>query len=222
MNPRIEKHIRRIVELFQRGTVTVREAAPEIAEAAVDPGFFDHLELIPEQLVTELREIAEHAPAHPEDVFHFRWGLSRSDDVEARYRNARNHIYWSDRRLREHFFPDKPLPAFEPIKLVGAVEASIEVEGEVAVFGEIDTFIMRRNPVICVRPDGTTLVTSLSRCDRVRRNADLTSDNSLVRSYGQIGLFFDDNVRSVADVPPQTEVWVDRTAMSEIPDPPVF
>lgn len=222
MNPRLEKQIRRAIGLFERDVLTVREAADMIAGAALDPEFFDHLEIIPEQLVTELRRLAEHASGHPEDVFHIRWGGARDAEVEARYREQRNCIYWSDRRLREYFFPGKPLPAFEPIKLVGVVDESIEVEGEIAVFGEIDTFIMRHNPVICVRPDGTKLVTSLSRCDRVRRDVDLESDDSFVRSYGQVGLFFDNNVQSVADVPPQTEVWVDRTAMSEIPDPPVF
>ena len=63
----LANRIRRLISLFDRGVITRLELTNQIADLAVDRDFFQNIDVLPPDVVLQRREIAEHAPAHPED-----------------------------------------------------------------------------------------------------------------------------------------------------------
>lgn len=218
----IDDRIRKIIDVFNRQIVTAREAVNCLVDHAAYPEFCDHLGLVPQALISHLRQIALDAPSHPEDFMIIQTVCaSESFDTEAHWRNLTEHYYWGARHLREYFYPELPPPLFEPIKLIGVVNAAMERDGSIAIFGDIDSLVIRNNPIQLVTPDGRRLDTSVIRQDRIKRECDATSSEWYVREHGQNALFLDRRITAIAQVPLQTEVWVDRTAVAEI-HPPVW
>ena len=221
MSEPVDNRIRRLITLYDRGTITKTELSWGISQSATDPHFFEHIDLVPRELMPQLREIAEHAQAHPEDCLMIHSICTRPGfDYEAYDREQRETAYWSARRLREHFYPDRPMPEFEPLKLAGLVDDSREKDGSVVIFGDIHSHLIRRNPIHLIAPNGSRIITSATGMGFIKDDRDLNSSDPITRQYGRHGVYLDDNVKSTSDTPPGTEVWVDRTAVAELPDPP--
>ena len=206
MKRSVDEELRRILAHYDRGMMSDSERVMRIAELAIHADFFQHLETVPNSLIPELRDIAEHAPAHPEDCFSvtqssFRGGVERKTFEQ----QERSRMYWSARRLREHFFPNRPLPDFDRLKCLGLVHESKQESGTVTIIGAFrDILLIREHPLRLIKPDGETLVTHLVEwgCDR---NVD-----------GIRFLQLDSNVSSLDDTPPKTEVWLDRRAVEDV------
>ncbi|WP_435016330.1 hypothetical protein TA3x_003895 [Tundrisphaera sp. TA3] len=195
-----------MMSLDKRGVFCRGELAYEIAALAPWPGFLECLAGLPADLVEEVREIASKPHAHPEDVINGTalYGPMTEEEFEEMQRRNQLHAYWLMRILHGLFYPERPMPVFEPITRVGIVSESAVVDGSVVLFGVLNSFIIRKHPVRCVPPSGEVIITS-----------------ALPRTYAKeldrYGVFLDATVRSPAEVPPGTEVWVDRTAASDIP-----
>jgi hypothetical protein len=216
-----QNRIRRLIQLYVGGGITELELSWQIAECAISPDFFLHLDEIPAKVMQRLREIAAEAQAHPEDYAIIRSVCGSPDfDYETYEREQREVTYWSARRLREFFYPERPLPEFKPLKLVGVVEDAIELDGTIVIFGEIESSFIRRHPIRLVTPDGRIIVTSASERGFLKQEPDGQSDDPYVQSLGRLGIWLDRAVGSTSEVPPGTEVWVDRTAVQRLPDPP--
>jgi hypothetical protein len=217
----VEELVAHATTLYERGIIRHEEHVGMIGGLATRPGFFECLEGLPPEVVEGLREMAFGAPAHPEDFFDGIGHVSpmTKEEFKTHQRQQRLHSYWARKRLRMHFFPDCPLPPFEPRKRVGVVCDLTVVDGSVALFGVEHSFLIRDHPVHCVPPSGGLIVTSVVRQGFVRGPGD-EADDAFRRHYGRHGVFLDAKVRSPSEVPPGTEVWVDRSAASEIPPLP--
>lgn len=221
LNESVAEQIRKGIRRYERGIYTKLELVGLIAELALDPEFFHHLDLLPRDVLSQLREIAERAPAHPEDCLFIHAGSYGANfDYEAFDRKQRERGYWSARRLREHFYPNLPMPQFEPLKLAGVVHEAIKVEGSIVIFGDIHTSPIRKHPIHLITPDGCEIITSATATGFVKQDCDLESPDRTTQRYGRHGVHLDENVRSPSDIPRGTEVWIDRTAAAEIPPPP--
>jgi hypothetical protein len=218
---RVEELVAHVMTLYERGIIRHEERVAMIGGLATRPGFFACLERLPIELVEGLQEMAFGAPAHPEDVFDGIGHVSpmTKEEFKTHQRQQRLHSYWVRRLLRMHFFPDRPLPPFEPRKRVGVVCDSTVVDGSVVLFGVEHSFLIRDHPVHCVPPSGGLIVTSVIRQGLVRGPGDEAGD-AFRRHYGRHGAFLQANVSSPSEVPPGTAVWVDRSASSEIPPLP--
>lgn len=216
MSEPIANRIRRLLSLFDRGVITRLELTNQIADLAVDPDFFQNIDVLPPDIVLQLCEIAEHAPAHPEDcliIGSFSVGLN--SDHEEYERELRIVAYWSALRLREYFYPNLPLPKFEPLKLAGVVEEAIVWDGAVAVLGDIQTYWIRKNPIQLILPNGGTINASASRMIVIRGQSVLdTTEPSVDHIAGRHAVCLDQSVKSPSDIPSGTEVWVDRSNVS--------
>jgi hypothetical protein len=206
------------ISLYERGIIRREERAHRIAGLALEPGFFGCLAGLPAELIEEVRQIASKPYAHHEDVINgnaLYLPMTEEEWSETR-RMERVRAYWSARVLHEHFFPGQPLPRFEPLSLVGAVEDATVVDGSVVIFGVENHFYIRLHPVRCIQPTGGRIVTSVIEERFVKCPGDEERDSFRSR-FGRYGLFLNANVRSPSEVPPGTEVWVDRSAASDIP-----
>jgi hypothetical protein len=209
------------------GVLSLIELVNRISALATEPGFFNHIERLPPDVVDGLRRHGANAEAHPEDYVDGFMGLVDSmptrEEFEEMTRRGRARGYWVGRLLREHFFPGLPMPAFETMKLDGTVSDASLVDGAVVILGPPDHFI-RSHPIHLVSPSGGSIVTSVIRRDLVPNPAVDVPDGLsggrvgyFLAQLGRNGLFLDANVRSPAEVPPGTEVWVDRSDAGEVP-----
>src|SRR5262249_48003097 len=150
------------------------EIVPMIAGYATRPGFFKCLEGLPPEVVEGLRGIASGAPAHPEDVINGNghYDPMTAEGVRAMRPRGPPGAYRAGRTLRTHFFPDRPLPPFEPRRRVGVVSDSTVVDGSVVLFGVEDSLIINDHPVHCAPPSGGLIVTSVVRQCHVRGPGD--------------------------------------------------
>lgn len=201
----VERRTTLLVSLYERQIITARELANKLTECAANPVFFEHLGLVPPASIAEFRQIALDAPSHPEDFI-----IIHGDRVL---------YYWGARHLREHFYPELPPPLFEPVKLIGVVREVIERDGSVVIFGRLNSSIIWANPIDLVTPVGNRIRTSVIRQEYIKRECDATSSEWEVREAGQHALFLGKEVKTIADVPLQTEVWVDRSAVAELRPP---
>jgi hypothetical protein len=220
-NRPVDERIRSLVKLYEKDVITMRELSDQIALWAVYPEFFQHMDLVPSTVISQLQEYAQQAPAHPEDVFILRSDCSTGDFNHDAAREERERWYWCARRLRQHFFPNLPLPPFEPITLIGGVTESIEVNGVVFIIGEFGSHLVRRNPIHLIPPAGPRIVTSVIGEGFIKRDGDQDSTDTIVRQWGHYGLYLGKNVRSPLETPPGTEVWVDRTAVADVREHPL-
>lgn len=217
----LHNRIRRLVQLFDAGTLNEIEFALEIAACTERPDFTMHLDHIPADLMQRLRTIAEEAPAHPEDCLIIGSVYGEPGfDYEAWNRAHREAVYWSGRRLREFFYPDRPLPEFQPLKLIGVVADTLELDGAVVIIGEFKSMFIRRHPMQLALPDSRTISTAASEIGVFKSRHDTESDDPAVREWGRRGIKLGGNVTSTSDVPARTEVWVDRSAAQQLPKPP--
>ena len=92
------------------------------------------------------------------------------------------------------------------------------IDGSVVLFGVEGSCLIRDHPIHCVLPRGERIVTSVIRRAYVKSAGDESGD-LMQRKYGRSGVFLAENVRTPAEVPPGTEVWVDRSAAAAIPPP---
>ena len=213
-----------LLRAYDKGIIPDVEASFSIAACAIDSDFFQHLNTIPPEVVQQLRDFAENAPAHPEDS-HFLLGIicvRPGFDFDIAKQIEREKHYWAARRLREHFFPDRPLPEFEPLIRLGFVDDVTEVDGSIVVFGEsVPMLRVRRHPVHLVAPDGQELVTSTAGMLKVMRKSDRNSADPIVkRRWRRIGLSLENCPLSPDDIPLKPAVWLDRTSVADIPEPP--
>lgn len=217
----VADQIRKFLHEYQRGAYTAFDVSTRLGLFAACPEFAELLSEFPENIVKEMREIGMHAPAHPEDSRVIRWGSiavkNGNDDHDF---SSRLEDYWSARRLREYFYPELPLPEFEPLKFIGDVEETIEWDNHIVILGELSLRFVRNHPVLLDRPSKSRITTSGKYSGRIRMDSDQDSEDPYRRKHGQFGLRLGENVTSVDDVPPGTKVWVDRTAVAEIPPPP--
>jgi hypothetical protein len=223
----VEKQLRDLVTRLKRGEITQGELASMASELSLEPKFFDHIGLLPEETIQELRGMGEYASGHPEDVFFILSPVCYSreptyDEYLEMDKANREARYRVEKRLREYFFPGEPLPAFEPVILAGHVEETIEIDGSIVVFGEeteeSNYFLIRKHPVHLVNPAGNKIITSVTKQEWIRRESDAQSPDAIVRHFGRAGLFLGENVKSAAEIPPKTALWVDRTAVAALPD----
>jgi len=219
----VEKRLRKLVDMFEHGDLTSRELDWKIWDCVLEPSFFKYLDLLPERSIEALRERANEASAHPEDILIILAGSYLREPTEEEYfasdKAARESCFRIDKRLREHFFPGRPLPAFEAVKLAGVVEESVEIDGSVVVFGEeISSYLIRRNPIQLITPSGRKVITSVQKQRWIKSESDAKSHDPITRQAGRLGLFLAENVKSAAEIPPKTALWVDRTAVAALPD----
>ncbi|MCA9146877.1 MAG: hypothetical protein KDB05_29065 [Planctomycetales bacterium] len=210
---------KRIVEILEGrnlGRVSSDEAVWLLLECTIDPEFFSHLELLPDDIVTELKSIARNAPSHPEDA--------EITSLAIVHQNADEHdqgirvtYYWAARRLREFYYPDDALPPFERIRLIGVISHALVVDGYVVIFGNIDAWFARKHPIRLIAPNGVTTTSSIIGMDNIERSDLPDSMTYIQRKQMCYGLFLADDVQSLLEVPVGTEVWVDRTAVTDIP-----
>ena len=139
------------------------------------------------------------------------------EEFDALQRRGRQYAYWHARVLRLHFFPDLPHPTFEPIRHLGVVEESTVVDGSVVVLGITNHLIIRDHPIRCIPPSGSLIVTSVVESRYVRMPSDEAVELFFRTNHGRAGLFLGSNVRSPSEVPPGTEILVDRSAARAIP-----
>ena len=221
MGARAEDRIRRLINLYSRGAITETELSAKIADCAIDSRFFQHLDIVPDAVMTRLRRIAERAPAHPEDCLIIgSYSATAGFDYDSYDREQRETAYWAARRLREYFYPDSPMPKFEALKLVGAVDDAIESNGTIVISGDIQSHLIRRNPIHLITPDGRKIVTSSAGLGFIKRDEDQESSDPIIKRYGRHGIYLDQNVKSPLQIPPQSQVWVDRSEVAELPDSP--
>lgn len=224
----VEKEIARYLSLyFDRGFITRIELINGIAGLATEPGFFDHVDRLPPEVVEGLRERGAHAAAHPEDFADAVAGVLLSHTVteemfEEMKRRGAHRGYWIGRLLREHFPPGLPMPTFETMILDGTVTDARMVDGTVVIFGPYGFFI-RKNPVHLVTPSGERIVTSVVRQDwilnpQVEVPAGLSeaATRIFVIRHSSKGFFLDARVKTPAEVPPGTQFWVERSAPEKI------
>lgn len=221
MRKALHNRIRRLVQLFDAGQLNEIEFALEIAACTERPDFTMHLDRIPADVMQRLRKIAEEAPAHPEDCLvigsvHGEPGF----DYEAWNRAHREAVYWSGRQLREYFYPDRPLPEFQPLKLIGAVADTLELDGAVVIIGDFKSMFIRRHPIQLALPDSRTIATAGAEVGYFKSEHDSASEDPEIREWGRHGIKLGSNVKSTLDIPQGTEVWVDRTAARQLPSPP--
>ncbi len=112
------------------------------------------------------------------------------------------------------------MPEFEPLKLAGVVEEAIERDGAVAIFGDIQSFLIRKNPIQLVFPNGMKIITSAIRTGFIKLDRVPETTDPIIERFGRRAVYLDQNVKSPSDVPPKTEVWVDRSHVSVLPSPP--
>lgn len=209
-----EDAIAHAVTLYNRGVLCLGEVLNQVADQATRPGFAEglaRLDGLPAGALAELMERASNPPEHPEDVlgeFAIDPSLSAEDAEEADRRMRVRH-YWTFRILFEHFAPGRTCPEFEPIRCIGSVTGSSFVDGLLAILGVEHPELIRRHPIRLVTPTGVTIGASLVRRDLVR---DGMSPRLQTRC-----LLLAPDVRSPSEVPPGTEVWIDRSAAAAIP-----
>ena len=218
----ILEQLEEVLGYHQRGITTERETAMRFESLAVDPGFFDHLEIIPDPILSRLKKSAENAPAHPDDFYivstgcYPRGSSASMEKIVQANQDLRDRVYWGVRKLREYFFPDLPMPKFEPQRRAGVVDDVMEVLGQLVIFGKIDDGLIHEYPIQLIPPGGDEIVTTVQRYGFVRMREDLETDDWLVRREGRHGIFLGTEVRRLEDVPVGTEVWVDRSARAYI------
>ena len=215
----VSEQIARWIALYERGIYTHYEMINSISSLAILPGFFESLIWLPHEVVEALRErVSRGMAAHPEDLTNGNAYYKRmtEDEFRAAQLRERQIAYWNLRLLAFHFYPDRPIPPFEPLKRIGIVSDSIVVEGLVVLFGVDEWYLVREHPIHCVAPSGLRIVTSACQQSFVRSAADEVGDY-IQQKYGRMGVFLAANVKLPAEVPPGTEVWVDRSAAGPIP-----
>jgi len=223
-NWNVEEELKKWIQHFRDGIITRHELVKIVYDNVLHPQFFNHLHLIPPDVMEEVKEKAKHCVAHPEDWLclhnpHFYGPELDLDEIE-RDRKFREEEYWCCRRIHEFFHPNRPLPEFIPIILDGVVKDVAEVDGVVVIFG-VYSGTIRRNPIHLVRPDGSRMITHVIDERYVEREGDQPNSLEYIRKHGTSrALFLADNVRSIDDVPIGTEVWIDRTNAPPIPPRP--
>lgn len=220
----LEKLMVRAVAHYDRGQYTRWECIDSLTGLVFRPGFFDCLGSLPGWAVDEPSKIASGAPAHPEDVINgnVHYAPMAQEEFDAQRRREREASYWCAKLLRIHFFPNQPLPPFEPILRVGTASESTIIDDTVVLFDEGESFLkhsllIRNYPVRCIPPSGNLIITSIVRKDFVESPRDGLSGNPSAKRFDRLGLFLSANIRSPSEVPPGTEVWIDRSAAGEIP-----
>lgn len=223
-SPPFAKTLERFLCLYEQGVIVDVELERVIASKVFEPDFFNHMDRFPDFVIRYLRDCAARAAGHPEDSQppFVAGAFAFTSDEEAREyeRLRRESNYWIERRLREHFMPCRPLPKFEPVKLLGTINEVFTYEDKITTLDDLNSLLIRDNPVHLVSRDGTTVITT-AESTRVLRDVELASECPVTRQWGRWGLAFGDEISRVEQVPPGTELWVNRSANSEIPPPPV-
>ena len=219
MTKKLKRQIQKLLRDYDRGLWTWHNLVSNISHFAMSEGFFDYMPSLSQEIVENLRKIALHAPNHPEDVEIIAsycgpwpnpaWEKALDDD--------RLRCYWSAKKLREFFFPGVPTPSFEPIKLIGKVEESARVGESVVLFGEFEGWMIRKHPVFCVTPSADKIQVTVTSVGFVRNDLEHSTD-PFKREYGRLALTLDGTGLGPEQIPAGSEVWVDRTEATVIPN----
>ncbi len=90
MDKPLRQRLQRMIGVEEEGRITPKELADYVARCAIEPGFFDHLDLFSPEVIAYLRDRALHAAPHPEDSLAFSRVLVRGKfDYEAHERETR-------------------------------------------------------------------------------------------------------------------------------------
>ncbi len=95
----------------------------------------------------------------------------------------------------------------------------LEMDGHTFLFGVELSYLIRKHPIHLIGSDGSRKITSVVREEFIKTPQDAESSDPLIRRFGRAGLGLETHIKP-ADTPPGTEVWVDRTAVAELPDTP--
>lgn len=212
-----ERDFHKLLRFYKRGSYTWQEAIWRFSNLVHSPEFSEHIRLLPEEVLSELRQTGLRAPSHPEDVFilHSYCGPEPTPEYEDFLCKERLEWYWTARKLREFFFPGLQLPPFEPVKLIGTVEECAVIEGAVVLFGEFQSWLIRKHPVHCVTPGGQKIPITVVSHGLVKHKHE-DSPDAVIRRYGRPALCLGPEVSE--PMPVGSKVWVDRTAASSIPE----
>lgn len=197
----------------------------EVRLLALDEDFPALLPTLHPWLRVQLQDLARRAPGHPEDVLIIRAGICSEGPERDRFLQQELLLYyWTTRRLRELLLPELGPPPFEAIVACGVVKgARVLRESErvlsdapdrwAAVFGDFSTHLIRDNPVIVRRPDGSEMETRMVGEASVRiPNARRLHH----RRYGMHAIFLD-GICDPSVVPRGSELFADRSAERDIP-----
>ena len=219
LTSRTEKEIRGLLKDVDIGA-TEKEIGNKLIEFALIPDFFEHLDLIPEY-IERLKAAAKNAWSHPEDVDIFY--LHHPKPTGERLRNMHIREYWTHKALRDYFYPDKPLPEFEVIKYLGEVKDTYMYEDSLVIFvNDINHFLIKGHPVICVKPDEAKVVTKDKGFGWFKREQDALSEDYNTRIYGTPGIILGPEFRKLEDLPIGSKLYIDREDHKEIPPKPEF
>lgn len=186
---------------------------------AVRPEFFELIDALPGDIVSFLKEFAADSPAHPEDVVIGYTGAFNMtpDEWDAFEAQDRLKYYWGCRRLREYFYPELQIPEFQLEKCIGNVQAVCDADGDTVLLGDLQDCYIRSNPVE-IRQNGESFPIRTGGRTCVKRESDQQSEDPIIRSHGRAGLI----VRFLQAAPDEVaigaELWVDRTAVRDIPE----
>lgn len=219
----VSERIDRWVRLYNRGGIAQSEFVARIELLAIHPGFFAHLSRLPSWARRSIEDHSLMTAGHPDDILIIRsyCGPNRSpEETAARQRAERTEVFWAARRIHEHFHPGVPVPVFERVRLIGEVEETIENEGRIVCIGDFEFYLACDHPLVLDTPRGVRTTLSSPRFCNIRRDSDAESDDFMVRDYGREGLMPGPPIESTTEVPPGTDVFVDRSALPELPDEP--
>lgn len=219
----VEASLRMIVGRFEQGVITRNELIDQIVGCASHPRCFEYFGILNAKIRQLLKEQTFEVPGHPEDFLPIHgpgyYGSEVDEEAIVRDIAFRIESYWRLRRVREYFHPTLPPPEFQVMHLTGKVDDAVEMEGSIVIFG-VYAWLIRRNPIHLVQPDGTRIVTTVVGYDYFVRDDDRDLKFEFQRKCGRHGVFLGNNVRSVEEVPVGTEVWIDRSGAGGIPPRP--
>ena len=227
MSDSVQQRIQKLLQQYEAGRMTKTEVTIRITQYAYRPGFTQCLSLLPDNVIDRLRDIADKAPAHPEDVCIVGGGTLVINDIKAYYASKRKEnerYYWGAKALREHFYPDRPLPEFQVLKEIGVVEKTLMTPEGVAVTGseEFAMSYIHLNPLRCQPPSGERIDTTFEGTVLFDDNDSIVTDvRGLKIWHLNRGIILGPNVTSPDQIPSGTVLYVDRDKVRHIPKPEV-
>jgi hypothetical protein len=219
LTKKLKRQIQKLLRDYDRGLWTWHNLVSNISDFALSDGFFDYMRSLSPEIVEGLTKIALQAPSHPEDVQIIAsycgpwpnpaWEKALDDD--------RLRCYWSAKKLREFLFPGLPIPPFEPVKRIGKVEESVRDGESVVLFGKFEGWMIRKHPVFCVTPSADKIRVTVTSVGFVKRTHE-DSTEPFKRQHGRFALTLDGTRLRPEQIPAGSEVLVDRTEATVIPN----
>lgn len=215
-NQTVDEKIQRHCQFYEQGRITLNDAIYSVSMYSVEPVFFECLECLPTEIVDGLKESASNPPLHPEDIFIMAAEMAYyalDCDIDQAKREWRQKIYWTQRYISEHYFPDLPMPEFEPILFVGHVSRQTSFENQkcIVIGGETAhrSYIAYDHPILLATPCGVQHETQCTG----RAYQAMTPEEEEAK-YGTMIL---EELDSSIEIPVGTAIRIDRSMHVEIP-----